>query len=316
MPPTTDLARSSQWVITKDALPLIAQVARGKLTEAAVRAELEADASERIAGTTQGQVAVVPLQGVITPYGTLFSILRGAGGGLQAFRASLAEAVADDDISTILIAINSPGGRVDLVAEAAADVRAAAAKKKVVAIASTIAASAAYWIGSQAQEFVVTPSGDVGSIGVFLVHEDWSRFDDQMGIKTTLISAGRYKTAGNMFEPLTEESRRVLQEGVDEVYEQFVSDVAAGRKTTPEAVRSGYGEGACVGAQRALEMGLADSVASFEETASRLVQEARGGRRAEATPPENLAGSDGDGSTLLTQMREQLDQVTESLKED
>ena len=84
MPLTTDLARSSQWVITKDALPLIAQVARGKLTEAEVRAELEGDSSERIAGTTQGQVAVVPLQGIITPYGTLFSILRGTGGGLQA----------------------------------------------------------------------------------------------------------------------------------------------------------------------------------------------------------------------------------------
>jgi signal peptide peptidase SppA len=315
MPPTID-QRTSLWGIAHDALPVIARFGRGKVTEAEVRAELEADATERIAGTTQGQVAVIPLQGVITPYGTLFSILRGGGGGLQAFRASLAEAVADDDISTILIAINSPGGRVDLVPEAAADVRAAGAKKKVVAVASTLAASAAYWIGSQAQEFIVSPSGDVGSIGVFLVHEDWSGFDEQMGIKTTLVSAGKYKTAGNMFEPLSEEARKVLQEGVDEVYDQFVADVATGRHASEEAVRNGFGEGACVGSQRAVDLGLADGIATFEETASRLVQEARGGRRAEAEPHEDLAGNDGEDKTLLAQMREQLDQVTESLKGD
>ena len=308
--------RSAHWAIHHQALPLIERFMRGKVTEAEVRAELEREATDYHAGTTQGQVAVVPLQGLITPYGSILSILRGGGGGLQAFRASLAEAVADDDISTILIAINSPGGRCDLVPEAAADVRAAGAKKKVVAIASTLAASAAYWIGSQAQELIVSPSADVGSIGVFCVHEDWSGFDEQMGIKTTLISAGRYKTAGNMFEPLSEEARKVIQEGVDEVYDQFVTDVAAGRRTTPDAVRSGYGEGACVGAQRAIEMGLADTIETFEETASRLVQEARGGRQAEAENPENLAGYDGDDSKRLSQMREQLDQVTESLKED
>jgi signal peptide peptidase SppA len=308
--------RSAQWAIHHQALPLIERFMRGKATEAEVRAELEREASDYRAGTTQGQVAVVPLQGLITPYGSILSILRGGGGGLQAFRAALAEAVADDDISTILIAINSPGGRCDLVPEAAADVRAAGAKKKVVAIASTLAASAAYWIGSQAQEFVVSPSADAGSIGVFCVHEDWSGFDEQMGIKTTLISAGRYKTAGNMFEPLSDEARNVIQEGVNEVYDQFVTDVAAGRRTTPDAVRSGYGEGACIGAQRAVEMGLADTIETFEETASRLVQEARGGRSAEADDPQNLAGDNGDDSKLLSQMREQLDQVTESLKED
>lgn len=306
--------QASIWGITQSAVPVIARVARGKLSEESARSELEAP--ERVAGTTQGQVAVIPLQGIITPYGSLMSILRGGGGGLQAFRQNLAEAVADDDISTILLAINSPGGRVDLVAETAAEVRAAATRKKVVAIASTMAASAAYWIGSQAEELIVSPSADVGSIGVFLVHEDWSGFDEQMGIKTTLISAGKYKTAGNMFEPLSEESRRVLQEGVDEVYAQFVADVAVGRKTTEEAVRNGYGEGACIGAQRAVELGLADGIASFEETASRLVQEARGGRSAAAPEPqEDLAGSDGE-DTLLAQMREQLNQVTESLKED
>jgi signal peptide peptidase SppA len=314
--PHIDL-RQSLWGITPEALPALARFSRGKATEAEVRAEIEPPepASELLAGPTQGRVAVIPLQGVITPTGSFLGALTGGGGGLQSFRESLAETVANDDISTILIAINSPGGRVDLVPETAAEVRAASQQKKVVAIATTLAASAAYWIGSQASEFVVTPSGQVGSIGVFCVHEDWSAFDERMGIKTTLISAGKHKVAGNMYEPLSEEARAVIEEGVYDVYEQFTAAVALGRGATVEAVKSGYGEGACVGAQRAVDLGLADSIETFEDTARRLVQEARGGRSAEQVDSPNLAGSDGEENTLLAQMRGQLEHATKSLKE-
>jgi ClpP class serine protease len=65
-----------------------------------------------------------------------------------------------------------------------------------------MAASAAFWIASQADELVVTPSGSVGSVGVFAAHDDISALQEQLGVKTTLISAGKDKTLGNPFEPL------------------------------------------------------------------------------------------------------------------
>jgi ClpP class serine protease len=62
-----------------------------------------------------------------------------------------------------------------------------------------MAASAAYWIATAADEVVVTPSGQVGSIGVFATHEDISKALDMEGIKVSLISAGKYKTEGTPF---------------------------------------------------------------------------------------------------------------------
>jgi hypothetical protein len=66
-----------------------------------------------------------------------------------------------------------------------------------------MAASAAYWIAAQADELVVTPSGFVGSIGTYAIHEDWSKFNEDFGVLPTYISAGKYKTEGNPDEPLS-----------------------------------------------------------------------------------------------------------------
>jgi len=320
--------RQSVWGIAPEALPLLTRYGRGDLTEAQVRAELESvaageerpeiEAARSLGANTGGGIAIITLQGMITPRGSFMSMLFGGGGGLQAFREALREAVGSEEISTILLMIDSPGGRVDLVPETAADVRAATKSKRVVAIANTLAASAAYWIGSQAEELIVTPSGDVGSVGVFCVHEDFSKWDERLGVTTTLISAGKYKTEGNPYEPLSDEAKAAIQEGVDEVYDMFVADVAKGRGASVSDVRNGYGEGRCIGAQRAVALGLADRVDTFENTVGQLVKDLRGGRRAEdLAPDQNLAGSDGDDNKgLLAEMREQIDHVTESLKED
>jgi ClpP class serine protease len=88
--------------------------------------------------------------------------------------------------------IDSPGGALDGVPEFAGEIFATRGRKKVIAIANTIAASAAYWIASSAEELVVTPSGSVGSIGVFAVHEDLSKALDMAGLKVTLLAAFRW----------------------------------------------------------------------------------------------------------------------------
>jgi signal peptide peptidase SppA len=311
--------RKSTWGILEDAVPLISRHLRGEVGEAQVRAVLESEegkeAATRMAAAATGSVAVIPLQGVITPRGFM-SIFGSRGGGLQEFRRALREAVGSQDIGTIVLAIDSPGGRCDLVPETAAEVREATKSKRVVSVANTLAASAAYWIGSQADEFIVTPSGDVGSIGVFCVHEDFSGYDERLGIKTTLISAGKYKTEGNPYEPLSDGAREAIQEGVDAVYDLFLADVAKGRGASMADVRRGYGEGRCVDAKRALELNLVDRVATFEEALSELVRDARSGRRAEEETTENFAGAAGEDADRLAEIRDALDKTTKSLKED
>lgn len=219
-----------------------------------------------------GAVGRIPLRGMITPRTGLLNLLFG-GGGLDAFRSQLAAAVADDEISTILLDVDSPGGSTDLVHEAAQDVQRARASKPVVAVANTEAASAAYWIASQADELVVTPSGAVGSVGVFALHVDESGFNEKLGITPTFISAGKYKIEGNPHEPLSDDAREYAQSVVDSHYDRFVSDIATGRGTTARSVKRGFGEGRMVMAERAVEEGMADRVDTFESTVGRLLDE-------------------------------------------
>jgi signal peptide peptidase SppA len=218
-----------------------------------------------------GSIALINIRGMITPYGSPFLAMLGlGGGGLMGFREAFHEALADDSVDSIVLNINSPGGLVSLVPETATEIREARGTKPIVAVANTLAASAAYYLAAQADEVVVTPSGEVGSIGTLIRHEDISKLLEDEGVKINLIYAGKYKTEGNPFEPLTDEARAAMQAVADEFTSMFVADVAAGRKVTAKAVADGYGEGRTLLAKQALEAGMADRVATLEDTIKRL----------------------------------------------
>jgi signal peptide peptidase SppA len=231
---------------------------------ARIQAARPAHRQSRVAADP-GAVAVLPLHGPIFPRANLMTELSGAT-SLATFRTWLREALENEQVGSIVLDVHSPGGVIDLVPETAAEIREARATKPIIAVANTQAASAAYWIASQADELVVTPSGDVGSIGVFAAHDDISRALDMRGVTTTLVSAGKYKVEGNPFEPLGDEARAALQETVDEFYDMFVRDVATGRRSTSVAVRDGFGQGRMVTATRAVALGMADRVDTLERT--------------------------------------------------
>lgn len=218
-----------------------------------------------------GTVALIPVYGVITPKADLFSEMSG-GTSVERLQATFRDALADGDVTAIVLDVSSPGGSVGLLPELAAEIRNARGTKPIVAIANTRAASAAYWIASQADEVVVTPSGDVGSVGVFAAHEDISALQEALGVKTTLISAGKFKTEGNPFEPLTDDALAAIQERIDETYAQFVADVAAGRGIDASKVEADFGQGRMLTARNALRAGMVDRVDTFEATVHRLMK--------------------------------------------
>ena len=188
----------------------------------------------------------------------------------QQFSAALRELVDDKTVSQILIDIDSPGGSVYGVAELAEEIMAARAQKPVVAIANSLAASAAYWIGCAASEFYVTPGGEVGSIGVWQAHQDFSRALDEAGVTTTLISAGKFKVEGNPYSPLDAEAQSFMQSRVDEYYDAFAKAVSRGRAVPVAHVRDGMGQGRVVGAQVALEQHMVDGVATLDDVLMRM----------------------------------------------
>jgi ClpP class serine protease len=132
--------------------------------------------------------------------------------------------------------------------------------KPIIAVIDCNAASAAYWLASQANEIVMTPSSQVGSVGVFCLHVDASQALDRAGIRPTYIFAGQYKVEGNSEEPLADSALQHLQSVVDRTHDQFISDIVMGRARglTTERVRKHFGEGRMVSAEEAITRGMAD----------------------------------------------------------
>jgi signal peptide peptidase SppA len=172
--------------------------------------------------------------------------------------------LADDNVKSIMLDIDSPGGSSEGVMEAGQEIFAGRGIKPIYAIANNMAGSAALWLGSQATQLFTSPSGSVGSIGVFTVHKDTTVRDQQQGDKYTYVSAGKFKTEGHAHLPLTDEGKQYRQEIVDELYTDFVSAVATGRGVDAETVEANYGQGRMLTAKKALEVGLVDGIMEFD----------------------------------------------------
>ena len=253
---------------------------------AAISHDREAAAAKRATNVRAGGggIAVLPLYGVVTQRGNMADDISGPGSvSTQRFTQAFREAMADDSVGQILIDIDSPGGSVYGVAELAAEILQARSSKPVVAYANSLAASAAYWVGCAASEMYVTPSGEVGSIGVWQAHQDVSQAMADAGVKTTMISAGKFKTEGNPYAPLDEEALAFMQSRVNDYYGAFTKAVAKGRGVSIDAVRNGMGQGRVLGADAALAEKMVDGVMTFDDVVRKMQRNAKASMRPAAS---------------------------------
>lgn len=285
----------SIWAIEPSKLQAILAVlnlraAGGRVSDDEIKAI--AGAAQQPAQRQQGTVAVLPLYGTISQR---MGLMQESSGGTStvAFAKMFRQVMSDPSVGAVVLDVDSPGGTVSGVPELAAEIYAARGTKPIVAVSNSIMASAAYYIASAADEISVTPSGEVGSIGIIAIHEDASGAYEQMGIRHTLVTAGKYKAEHSPYQPLTDDARASLQKSVDEYYDDFVSAVAKHRGTSPAEVRNGYGQGRMVGAREAKKIGLADRVETLEDAIGRMMRRrptsAGGGVRGDAELPQEMA---------------------------
>lgn len=263
------------WAILPQKLVVIQELMKlrasgQKLTPEDVQAamDMQAAVAARRAPGAAG-VAVIPLLGTIVPRGNMLLESSGAT-SVQVTAARFREALRDPDIGSIVLDVDSPGGQVGGIEELGREIYEARGQKPIIASVNGLAASAAYWIASAADEVVVTPSGMAGSIGVLMVHQDVSAMLEREGVRMSMVSAGKYKTEGNAFEPLTDEARADWQALVDDYYDLFTKAVARNRGVKVAEVRNGFGEGRVVTAAQAVSLGMADRVGTFGEVVQRL----------------------------------------------
>ncbi len=220
-----------------------------------------------------GAVAVIGIRGTIMPRASMMSNFSGGTSAEQIGRA-VEMAAADASVKSILLDIDSPGGAVYGIPEAAAKIAAARSVKRVVAVANPVAASAAYWLASQASEIVVTPSGQVGSVGIVAIHTDTSAADAKAGEKHTIISAGTFKAERAPYAALSESALAAWQADADQYYAMFVGAVAKGRGIAAGVVDETFGQGRMKLATDAVKTGMADRVGTLQSVLQELTTSA------------------------------------------
>jgi len=223
---------------------------------------LESFASQLLAGP-EARVPAPRAQtlaaGQVGVFGTLGQADWFADTDYAAIRASVRRALADPSVKTIDLVVDSPGGSVLGLPETADVIHAANRVKPVRAFVTGIAASAAYWLASQANSITLTPSGEVGSVGVLDLHADISKALDNQGVKITAVIAGEHKVERAPFTPLSDAAKAHMQTGVDAWYGDFLCAIRRGRGVRAHA-GSNFGGGRMLSSRDALTAGMVDFI--------------------------------------------------------
>jgi capsid assembly protease len=258
--------------------------------------------NERAGWRLEGAVAVVPVVGVLAKRANLLTRISG-GTSTQIAGEMLAEAAQTSGVEAVLLEIDSPGGQVDGVQQLAQQVAQLRADgRRVAAWINGVGASGAYWIASAAERiYLADETTMVGSIGVVATHMDVSKREDSLGIKTTEITAGKYKRIASAYAPLSKEGRATIQEQVDAIYSVFVESVAAGRGVTVDRVLTGMADGRVFIGRAAIAAGLADGVAGFDALVAALQPDSAGWPAVRATASRKITRKDFDAMAPLEQ---------------
>lgn len=210
--------------------------------------------------TSAAPVAIVVAQGEIVPGSPGRSMLGG-----EAVSELLRQAREDDDVKAVVLRVDSPGGQVfpsEQIRRESMLLRQAG--KKVVISMGDVAASGGYLISTDADRIVADPSTITGSIGVFGLWMDASEGVGKLGLGTDGVATTWIPGAFDPTRPFDERLGQVMQTSVDKVYEDFISQVAQARNTTPEVIDV-VARGRVWSGAQALERGLVDSLGGLEQ---------------------------------------------------
>jgi signal peptide peptidase SppA len=259
-----DCFYNTPWSIADSHLKLLEMQLIQSYKVGSAEALKEVFNARQASSSTMGSVGLIPIQG---PIGHRASFLSDYFGWPTTERIgqTFQQFMDDPNVNSIMFDVDSPGGMAVGNEELHQQIMKSKGKKPVIASVKGMAASAAYYIISAADEIVASPSSEVGSIGTVMVHADMSKMYEGAGVDITVIKAGKYKWEGHPYEPLSDEAKNEFQRQVDEHYSMFVNAVAKGRNVSAATVRNDFGQGRMLMAKEALKAGMIDKIGIVNE---------------------------------------------------
>lgn len=208
-----------------------------------------------------GYIAIIPVEGVIQ---------SGSGGEITGsmvddIKLSLRLAGEDEDVSAVVLAIDSPGGEVTASDVIYQEVKKLAEKKPVVAVMNSTAASGAYYIACAADYIIANETTFTGSIGVIMHSYNYEGLMEKVGLDSVVFKSGKYKDMLSGTRPATDEEKNYVQSMVAQVYEKFLGIVAKARKIKADDLRTGVADGRILTGKDAVDAGLIDQTGYAED---------------------------------------------------
>ena len=170
----------------------------------------------------------------------------------------------DDGVKAIILRIDSPGGGVGPSQEIHREVLKGKEKKRIVTSMGSVAASGGYYIACASDLIVANPGTITGSIGVIMEFTNIEELFKKIGIKGVVLKSGEHKDIGSPFREMTPEEKRIIQEVIDSVHQQFIKAVAEGRKLDRSKVTQ-IADGRILTGEQAKQLGLVDQIGNLDD---------------------------------------------------
>lgn len=197
------------------------------------------------------KIAIVEIKGVITQSSGIIE-------ELQLY-------LEDEGVKAIVLRIDSPGGGVGPAQEIYREIIKIKSKKKVVTSMGSVAASGGYYIACASDRIVANPGTITGSIGVIMQFSNFEELLKKIGIKGMVLKSGEHKDIGSPLREMTPEEKRIMQEVLDNVHQQFIKAVAEGRKLDRSKVVQ-IADGRILTGEQAKNLGLVDEMGNLQDT--------------------------------------------------
>ncbi len=211
-----------------------------------------------------GSVAIISVKGPMVK-NSYWSFLASS----QAGAAAVKSARMDDDVTDVVLLMDSPGGSVDGLAEFGDEVALLAKEKNVIAQVEGMSASANYYVASQANKIYSGRNDLIGSIGTRILLMDSSKYYEEMGIKMIPVDTGEFKSAGAPGTVITEAHIKDFQRIVDAYFNDFIEIGSSGRGMTTAKFKKAA-DGRVFLPDEAMDLGLIDGVQTLEETLAQI----------------------------------------------